>query len=133
MHSAVLLVKIKTRSGVVRKITVDIEETALHQSEDGQDFCMSHHAVKRMSQRAINPEQIQLALEYGRLIHSRHAKFYVIGKKEVRRLAKEGLDLRLMEGLQVVVNEKTNLVMTVYKNQDFRQIRPQYRRQRHLH
>ena len=117
----------------MRMVTVDIQKTVLHQSEYGQGFSLSCHAIKRMSQRAINPEHIQLALEYGRLIHSRHAKFYVIGKKEVQRLGKEGVDLRQMEGLQVVVSEKTNLVMTVYKNKDFRQIRPQCRRQRHLH
>lgn len=117
----------------MRKVTVDIEKAALHQFEGGQDFSLSHHAIRRMSQRAINPAQVQLALEYGRLIHSRHATFYVIGKKEVQRQGKKGMDLRLMEGLQVVVNEKTNLVMTVYKNKDLRQIRPQRRRQRHLH
>ena len=117
----------------MEKITVDIEMTGSAQSVDGQSFCLSQHAIKRMSQRAINSEQIQLALKYGRLIYSRHAKFYVIGKKEVQRHNKEGLDLRFMEGLQVLVNEKTNLVMTVYKNKDFRQIRPQCRRQRHLH
>ena len=117
----------------MRRVSVDIEVVGLPQFEGEEGFCLSQQAIKRMSQRAINPEQIQLALEYGRVIHSRHAKFYVIGKKEVQQLDKEGLDLRPMEGLQVVVNEKTNLVMTVYKNKDFRQIRPQRRRQRHLH
>ena len=117
----------------MRTITVENDVVVLAQFEGEQGFRLSQHAIKRMSQRAISPEQIRMALEYGRLIHSRNAKFYVVGKKEVQRHIREGLDLRMMEGLQVVVNEKKNLVMTVYKSRDFRQIRPQRRQQRHLH
>lgn len=97
------------------------------------EFWLSDHAIKRMAQRAIQEGQIQLALECGRLIHSRHARFYVIGKREVLKLRKDGIEAESLEGLQVVVDEKTNAVLTAYRNKNLRKIRPNSRRHRHLH
>jgi hypothetical protein len=37
-----------------------------------------------------------------------------------------------LEGIQVVVNTDDEVVMTVYRNHDFRQIRPGKRRERKL-
>ena len=96
-------------------------------------FSFSGHATRRMSQRTISQEQVSLVLVYGRLIRSRGACFYVAGRKEVNRCAKEGVDLRSAEGIQVIVDERTNTVLTVYRNRNFRQIRPQHRRERRVH
>jgi hypothetical protein len=93
---------------------------------------LSQHAEMRMSQRAIDLEQVQLVLSYGRLIHSRRARYYVMGRKEIERLEKKGLDVGGLENIQVVVAEKSNLILTVYRNKDFRQIRPRHRRERWL-
>lgn len=41
----------------------------------------SGHALKRMSQRGITTEAIEMTLHYGRKIYGRGVKCYVIGKK----------------------------------------------------
>jgi hypothetical protein len=68
-------------------------------------------------------------LTYGRLIHSRRARLYVIGRKEIKRLEKTWLEAENLENIQIVVDERSNLVLTVYSNKDFRQIRPKHRRE----
>lgn len=117
----------------MRDITFEATKSGGSTNGAAGEFRLSEHAIKRMAQRAINETQIQLALEHGRLIHSRHARFYVIGRKEVQKLRRDGLEVGILEGLQVVVGEKSNAVMTVYKNKNLRKIRPIRRRQRHLH
>jgi hypothetical protein len=93
---------------------------------------LTQHAEMRMSQRSIDLEQIQLVLSYGRLIHSRRARFYVMGRKEIKRLEKNGLEVSDLENIQIVVAKKSNLILTVYRNKDFRQIRPKHRRERRM-
>lgn len=115
----------------MRAITL---ETDLHYRAANDDcFTLTNHANQRMAQRAIHKNQILAVLEYGRIIHSRRARFYVLGKRDVKQLAKMGVDVRDIENIQVVVDEKSNAILTVYKNKDFRQIRPKRRRDRRMH
>ena len=93
---------------------------------------LTQHAEMRMLQRSIDLEQVQLVLSYGRLIHSRRARFFVMGRKEIIKLEKKGLEVGDLENIQIVVSEKSNLILTVYRNKDFRQIRPKYRRERRM-
>jgi hypothetical protein len=102
-----------------------------HAANDGA-LDLTQHAEMRMSQRSIDLEQVQLVLNYGRLIHSRRARFYVMGRKEIKRLEKKGLEVGDLENIQIVVAEKSNLILTVYRNKDFRQIRPKHRRGRRM-
>jgi hypothetical protein len=96
-------------------------------------FIVTEHALKRAEKRAIGIKQLETVLEYGRVIHSRRARFYVIGKREVKALKHLGSEIRQLENIQVVVDDKTNSVLTAYRNRDFRQIRPTSRRERKLH
>jgi tyrosine-protein phosphatase YwqE len=93
---------------------------------------ISLHASKRMAQRGLSAEQVDLVLIYGRKVRARGAVFYVVGKKEIARLGDKMSELIALEGIQVVVNTDDEVVMTVYRNHDFRQIRPGKRRERKL-
>lgn len=83
---------------------------------------MTTHARGRAQSRAIRDSGIRAALDYGRLIYTRGAEIYALGRKEVERYALDGLDLSAYEGLQVVC-ALDGSVMTVYRNRNFRGVR----------
>ncbi len=83
----------------------------------GGSFVMSDHAMRRMYENALSPEEIGLALRYGEPVYDRGARIYRVGKKHVHRTQKD--DLRDIEGLQIV-SSHDGVVITVYMNQDFR-------------
>lgn len=94
---------------------------------------LTKHARKRMSQRGVKEDAIKLALQFGRKIYSRRALFYVIGQKEITKHGEQYPELKILEGLQVVVDVESQKVLTVYRSHDLRQIRPKKRRHCHLH
>jgi len=96
------------------------------------ETAISHHAYKRMAQRGLSKDQVDLVLAYGRKFHARRAVYYVIGKKEIARLGNKIPKLIALEGIQVVVNSDDEVVLTAYRNHDFRQIRPRKRREKSL-
>lgn len=77
---------------------------------------LSEHAVLRCLARGIPVVAVQAALEYGRVIHGQHAKMYVIGRKEADRFEAEGVDLRDYEGVHVVCDPQTEIVLTTFRN-----------------
>lgn len=93
---------------------------------------LTNHASKRISQRGISTQDIELVLEFGRQVRSRGAVFYVIGKKEIERYYKIEPRLSELNGLQVITSGE-DVVITVYCNKDFRSIRPCHRKHAHLH
>ena len=97
------------------------------------EYLVSKHADYRMHQRDIDKNIVELVLRHGRLIRSRRACFYVIGKRDVNQLQNKGVNTEGLENVHVVVDEKSNTVLTVYKNNNFRNIRPTHRRDRNLH
>ena len=117
----------------MRIVIIDTYLDLSHTAANDEHFGLSQHALMRMSQRSIDLEQVQLVLSHGKMIHSRRARFYVVGHKEIKKLGVAGLDAEGLENIQVVVDEKSNRILTVYRNKDFRQIRPQHRRERHMH
>lgn len=88
---------------------------------------LTHHARKRMGMRGISSSAIQAALDYGRVVHTRGADIFVIGRKEVVRLAKSSIDVSDYEGVQVVC-AAGGPILTVYRNKNFRGLRPRWRR-----
>lgn len=117
----------------MRQVTVDTMLSNICETTNDIDFQLSKHAQLRMSQRSIDLKQIEKVLSYGRVIHSRRARFYVVGKKDTKRLSKTGINTQGLENMQVLVEGKTNTIVTVYRNKGFRHIRPVHRRERHLH
>lgn len=73
------------------------------------------HTEKRMSQRAIDENDILMVLLYGRVLHSRNACIHVVGKKEVKEAQKEKINLEKYEGIHVI-STNDGKVLTVYRN-----------------
>jgi hypothetical protein len=112
---------------------ITMERIEINRKDNGLAFNLSEHACSRMNQRCIDKRSLKAVLSFGRVIRSRGACFYVIGKRELHHLQKTGVDIYRLENTQVVVDEKSSTVITVYKNNNFRKIRPIKRCERKLH
>lgn len=88
---------------------------------------LSQHACQRMQQRSISINSVTKALAFGRVVRIRGASVYVIGRKEVARFSRDGIDLSSQEGVQVVCS-KDGTVITVYRNRELRGLKPRRRR-----
>ena len=103
--------------------------TVVHCNVDlHNDYYLTRHAWERMSGRGLSPDTIRRVLTFGRIAHVRGATIYAVGRKEVERFEREGIDLSNAEGVQVVCT--SSAIMTAYRNRDFRGLRPRPRRAR---
>lgn len=94
--------------------------TAVHNSVKIADgFALTRHAWERMGGRGFSPEMIRKVLEFGREKHIRGATIYAVGRKEISQYDKRGVDLKGLDGMQVVCNEE-GAIITAYRNHDFR-------------
>jgi hypothetical protein len=93
---------------------------------------LSAHARRRMRERGVSEEALALALLFGRIVWTRGAQVFAIGRREVRYFLKQGVDLTLHEGVQVVCAPDGS-ILTVYRNRDFRGLRPALGRKRAPH
>ena len=91
---------------------------------------LTHHASLRSQQRSISLPTIDLVTTYGRKIHARGATFMVVGRKEVDRYKDKGIDLSKAQGVHVLLSTGGR-VITTYRNQDLRSIRPRKRKHSH--
>lgn len=90
---------------------------------------LTNHVVERMHERGLVQEAIAAAIEYGRAVYTRGAVIYALGRQEVKRLYRKGLDLARFEGTQVVCSED-GAVITAYRNRDFRGLNRRWRQWR---
>jgi Domain of unknown function (DUF4258) len=81
------------------------------------------HAQERMQHRCIDPEAVRAALDFGREVFTRGAIVHAIGRREIERWSDEGVDLSSYDGVQVVCSHD-GAVLTVYRNRNFRGLRP---------
>ncbi|NCA70990.1 MAG: DUF4258 domain-containing protein [Sphingobacteriia bacterium] len=79
-------------------------------------WAITEHARLRMSQRGIGQDDVGAVLRLGRCQHSRGARFYFVGCKEVQRYAQQGLNIRRLENLQVLLAPHSDDVITVYRS-----------------
>ena len=100
-------------------------------SQVGNAPKVTRHAWVRMCGRRLNANAIDAVLNHGRVIHVRGAAIYVIGRKEVARLARLGIDVADYEGVQVVCTSDSSAILTVYRNSDFRGLKPRGGRRCH--
>ena len=89
------------------------------------------HAWQRMTERGLSTAAIETALDYGRIVHVRGAAIFAIGKKEVAGCQSRGINISDFEGVQVVC-KPNGMILTVYRNRDFRGLRPRRRHCRGL-
>ena len=90
---------------------------------------LTKHAADRMNTRRLPPAAISATIAYGRIVHIRGAEIHVIGRKEVERGERDGIDLSRYEGVQVVCGGD-GTILTVYRNSNFRTLRPRHGRRR---
>jgi len=83
---------------------------------------ITRHAKHRMDCRRITATAVDAALTYGREVPTRGAFVYAIGRKEVKLWLELGVDLSNYSGLQVVCSTDA-VVLTAYRNKDFRMLR----------
>lgn len=83
---------------------------------------LTAHALQRLDSRRIPLDAVEAVLHYGRRAHVRGACIRAVGRREVAAWARRGVDLRDLEGLQVVLSPEGNL-LTAYRNHDFRGLR----------
>lgn len=102
-----------------------------HSNSTGDAPAITQHAWARMSGRVLNCETIDAVLSYGRVLHVRGAAIHVIGRKEVEKLARSGVDVGGCEGVQVVCTPDGSAILTVYRNSDFRGLKPRGGRRWH--
>lgn len=88
------------------------------------------HAREQMRARRLTGTIVRMVLRHGRVVYTRGAAIHVIGRKEVSRLGRSGVDLVPCEGVQVVCTPDGKAILTVYKNSDFRGLKPHGRRRR---
>jgi hypothetical protein len=92
---------------------------------------VTQHAWARMCGRRLNGQTIDAVLSYGRVSHVRGAAIYAIGRKEVERLGRSGVDVTEYEGVQVVCTPDSSAILTVYRSRDFRGLKPRSARRWH--
>jgi hypothetical protein len=91
---------------------------------------LTAHAHRRMGGRWIRTGAIEAVLDYGRIVYTRGAVIHAIGRNEIDRYARDGIDLAAYNGIQVVCS-LDGMILTVYRNKDFRGLRTGMGRGRH--
>lgn len=94
-----------------------------------KEVVLSDHARTRMGSRGFSREVLEAVVRYGRVARVRDATIYAIGRKEVDASKKMGIDLTRFEGVHVVCTPG-GVVLTMYRNHDFRGLRPRPKRRR---
>ncbi len=66
-----------------------------------------------MNQRGITAEMVELALQYGQKIWAKNSLYFFMGKRQAQRFGKLAEKL---EGLVVVIESRTRVMKTVFRN-----------------
>ena len=78
---------------------------------------LTNHALKRINQRGISNRELELALEFGCIIHNAGAKFVFVRKKDIPKDL-PGSIAEKIEGIVIVMNPFDGTILTVYKNRN---------------
>ena len=98
-----------------------------NRTDSQRNQVITTHARMRMTARRISQTTLAAVIKYGRVAYVRGAKIYVIGRKEVKTFLRKGIELADFEGIHVVCSPE-GVVLTTYRNRDFRGLRPRGRR-----
>ena len=94
------------------------------QTTKNDGLLFTNHARNQMSARGFSPKAIKAAMQFGRITYIRGAMIYVIGKREVDHFQRKGIALYEYAGIHVVCSTTDNVIITVYRNHNFRNLRP---------
>ncbi len=86
------------------------------------EVTLTPHASRRSQQRAIRPEVVDQVLEWGRVILQPQGRTaYFLGRRDVARLKRQGVDVSAAESVAVVTRD--NAVLTVIRTTDLTRLR----------
>ncbi len=78
----------------------------------------SNHAMTRMAQRNLSTEAIEYTVTYGQRFHNAGAIHCFLGKKDIPKFDRKHDQVRRLEGTVVLLDPKSDTVITVYRNKD---------------
>jgi len=90
---------------------------------------LTNHAKDRMVGRRLSTTAVSATLDYGRTLHLRGAEIHFLGRREVRKHYRLGVDLSHLEGLMVVCSNE-GVILTVYRNKQTPNLRERTPRRR---
>lgn len=79
----------------------------------------SRHALLRMQQRTISLAMVEAVMLYGREVRGHDTVIHVVGRRDARCWRMRGVRIDDLEGIHVVCSGD-GVVITVYRNRDFR-------------
>ena len=82
---------------------------------------------QRKKELNIPKRAVQAALDYGREVHVGGATICALGRQEIKRLRKIGIDLSDLNGVQVIC-DRSGKVLKAYKDRDLHALRERGRR-----
>ena len=94
--------------------------------KDKPTYIFSNHALERMRKREISERVVLKTISFGRILRGRGATIYAIGKKEISKYSKQGIDLANCEGIHVIIN-KSSTISTAYRNLSMPRLKPKSR------
>lgn len=74
------------------------------------------HAKTRIAQRGITPDQIQVAIDYGKLVYRQGLRFYFLRGKDVPPWVDPHTMGRIKHLMVVTAADTPTTVVTAYKN-----------------
>lgn len=115
------MAKIK-ETRIMKGINMNISKIEEIYNQTGGFFLkLSKHARNKMSRRGISKAAILAALDYGRIIYTRKAMFFILGRKQIKKCLKAGINLSRFNGIQVLCAEDGTII-TMYKNKSFKKL-----------
>jgi len=100
-----------------------MNSAAPHENVRIYDLPLTAHASRRMTERRLSRETVGMVMTYGRVARVRGANIYAVGRKEVEEYLADGVNLARLQGVQVVCTPD-GLILTVYRNNNLRGLRP---------
>jgi len=77
---------------------------------------LTKHAAERMAERRVSCEDINAAMQCGRMYHRRGAVIYFMGRREAGEYTKDARLQGRLTGMTVVCDSRTQAIITSYRN-----------------
>jgi len=79
------------------------------------------HAQKRMSERGITPEMVDLALKFGSKMRAPQTLYFFVGKRNIKKMKHLSKEMDHIHGLTLVLDPTGSTIITCFKNKKFPQ------------
>lgn len=79
-------------------------------------FTITEHARRRMAQRNVTAKNILYILAHGYRVHRAGAVLVYLRRKDVPFKQRANDQIRRLEGVAIVLNRESSVIMTVWRN-----------------